>query len=317
MATAELPPLVVVAGATATGKTALALALARRLPGAEIVSADSRQVYRGLDIGTAKATPAEQATVPHHGLDLVDPDAPFTVSDYRRAVLGALAAIAARGGLAFLVGGTGLYLRAVARGLPLETGTTDATIRRDLEARLAVDGLAALVTALKQRDPIAAAAVDQRNPRRVVRALERVMLTGSGVPPPPLGYGAPLIWLGLARDATEHRATISARVDEQFAHGLLDEAARLRARFREDLPAFSAMGYREAFDVLAGRRDLGSAKALDTQRTWAYARRQRTWFRSEPEVQWLATGEGVTARAWDLLVPFLRGLGRGGYAGQP
>ena len=307
----------VVAGATATGKTALALELARRLPGAEIVSADSRQIYRGLDIGTAKATLAEQATVPHHGLDLVEPDAPFTASDYRRAALAALEAIAGRGGLAFLVGGTGLYLRTVARGLPLDTGTTDASVREDLEARLARDGLASLVTALEQRDPVAAASVDRRNPRRVVRALERAMVTGSGLPPPPVGYAAPVIWLGLAREPAEHRAAISARVDEQFALGLLDEAARLRARFSEDLPAFSAMGYREAFDVLAGRRDLGAAKALDAQRTWAYARRQRTWFRSEPEVHWLATGEGVTARAWDVLGPFLRGVGRDGYAGQP
>jgi tRNA dimethylallyltransferase len=315
--TAELPPLVVVAGATATGKTALAIELASRLRGAEIVSADSRQVYRGLDIGTAKATPAERVAVPHHGLDLVDPDAPFTASDYRRAALGSLEGIAARRGLAFLVGGTGLYLRAVARGLPLDAGTTDAAVRSGLEDRLATEGLAALVAELEQRDPVAAASVDQRNPRRVIRALERAVLTGSGVPPRPLGYAGLVLWLGLVQEPIEHRQAIAARVDEQFAAGLLDEAEGLRRRYGEDLPAFSAMGYREAFDVLAGRRDLSSAKVADTHRTWVYARRQRTWFRSEPDIHWLAAGEGSVSRAWQALAPFLRSLGRDDYAGEP
>jgi tRNA dimethylallyltransferase len=315
--TAELPPLIVVGGATATGKTALAIELARRLPGAEIVSADSRQVYRGLDIGTAKATPAEQARVPHHGLDLVDPDAPFTASDYRRASIGSLEGIAARGGLAFLVGGTGLYLRAVARGLPLEMGTIDPAVRTGLEDRLAADGLPALVAELEQRDPVAATVVDRRNPRRVIRALERAILTGSGVPPRPVGYAGPVLWLGLVREPTEHRQAIAARVDEQFAAGLLDEADGLRRRFGEFLPAFSAMGYREAFDVLAGRADLASAKATDAQRTWVYARRQGTWFRSEPDIHWLAAGEGCVAHAWRVLAPFLLSLGRDDYAGEP
>jgi tRNA dimethylallyltransferase len=315
--TPELPPLVVVGGATATGKTALSIALARRLPGAQIVSADSRQVYRGLDIGTAKATLAERAIVPHHGLDLVDPDEPFTVADYRRAVLGALEGIAARGGLAFLVGGTGLYLRAVARGLPLDAVTTDAAVRAELERRLSGDGLAALTSELEMRDPAAAARVDRHNPRRVVRALERAIVTGSGLPPRPQGYPAPVIWLCLARESADHRQAIDARVDAQFSAGLLEEAARLRTRYREDLPAFSAMGYREAFDVLAGRRDPASARAVDAQRTWAYARRQRTWFRSEPEVHWLEAGEGVAGRAWNVLTPFLRAVDRGGYAGEP
>ncbi len=315
--TAELPPLVVVGGATATGKTALAIELARRLPGAEIVSADSRQVYRGLDIGTAKATPAERAAVPHHGLDLVDPDAPFTASDYRRAALASLEGIAARGGLAFLVGGTGLYLRAVARGLPLETGTTDPAVRIGLEERLAADGLPALVAELEQRDPVAANAVDQHNPRRVIRALERAVLTGSGVPPRPVGYPGAVLWLGLVREPVEHRQAIAARVDEQFAAGLLEEAEGLRQRYREDLPAFSAMGYREAFEVLAGRGDLASAKAADVQRTWVYARRQGTWFRSEPDIHWLAAGEGCVSRARQVLAPFLRSLGWDDYAGEP
>jgi tRNA dimethylallyltransferase len=307
----------VIAGATATGKTALALELARRLPGSEIVSADSRQVYRGLDIGTAKATPAERSAATHHGLDLVDPDARFTASDYARAAHEALSGIASRDGLAILVGGTGLYLRIVARGLSLDGGTADPAVRAELEARLAADGLAALAQDLRRRDAEAAEQVDLANPRRVIRALERSILTGSGTPPRPQGYPGPLIWLGLARQPAEHRQAIEARVSEQFSSGLLEEAAGLRQRYPEDLPAFSAMGYREAFDVLAGRLDLATAQAVDASRTWAYARRQRTWFRSEPGVLWLEAGEGVVERAWSLLAALCRSLGRGGYAGRP
>jgi tRNA dimethylallyltransferase len=303
--TSELPPLIVIAGATATGKSALALELARRIGKAEIVSADSRQVYRGMDIGTAKATPAERAAVPHHGLDLVDPDERFAASDYQRTALAALRGIASRGNLGLLVGGTGLYLRAVARGLPLEHGGSDPELRADLEARLASDGLAPLVAELRSRDPLGARRIDERNPRRVVRALERAIISGSATPAPPLGYPAPATWLGLTCEPAEHRRAIEERARQQFASGLLDEAARLRARFGEDLPAFSAMGYREAFDVLAGHGDLECAIAADARRTWAYARRQRTWFRTEPDIAWLPAGPGLPERALAVLAPAL------------
>jgi tRNA dimethylallyltransferase len=312
--TPEWPALIVIAGATATGKTALALELAARLEGTEVISADSRQVYRGLDIGTAKPTPAERAAVPHHCLDLVDPAEAFTASDYRRAAQQALVGIASRGGLALLVGGTGLYLRGVARGLPLERTGADAAVRAALEARLAEGGLGPLVAQLLGHDAAAAEDVDLRNPRRVVRALERALVTGSATPPRPEGYPAPLLWLGLAREPSEHRRAIVARVEAQFAAGLLHEAAQLRERHPEELPAFTAMGYREAFDVLADRCDVEQAKAADAHRTWAYARRQRTWFRSEPDIRWLEVGEGLADRALEALTPFLREIGRGGYA---
>jgi tRNA dimethylallyltransferase len=150
-----------------------------------------------------------------------------------------------------------------------------------------------------------AGAIDLRNPRRVVRALERVAVTGSARPPSARGYPAPVRWLGLTTGPAEHRAAIEARAREQFGGGLLDEAAALRERYPEDLPAFSAMGYREAFDVLAGRSDLDAAVAADAARTWAYARRQRTWFRAEPDVMWLATGDGLLERAWSVVAPWL------------
>ncbi len=284
---ARFPPLIVVCGATATGKTALSLALAERLPGAEIISADSRQVYRGMEIGTAKVSAEGRARVPHHGLDLVDPDEPFSAEQFRRHALAALHAIAGRGGVALLVGGTGLYLRAVARGLSLEETGSDPALRAELERRLAGEGLAPLVQELQRVAPSVAAATDLANPRRVVRALERVLLHGDRPPPPPTGYPAPSVWLGLTVPVDVHRRWIAERAAWQFENGLLDEAAALRRRYDSGLRAFSAFGYREAFGVLDGTLSREEALARTITRTQQFARRQRTWFRAEPGVHWL------------------------------
>ena len=312
--TPDLPPLIVIAGATATGKTSLAIALSQQIAGAEIVSADSRQVYRGMDIATAKPTPDELAAAPHHCIDLVDPDEPFSAADYRREAHASLAEIRERGGLALLVGGTGLYLRAIARGLPLDREDHDQPTRDELEVRLRDDGLDSLVAELRERDPAGADSLDLRNPRRVVRALERTILTGSAAPPEPEGYPAPVTWLGMSVEPAAHRARIATRVQEHFERGLLKEAQRLRSSYPEDLPAFSAMGYREAFEVLADRMDIDEAKRQDTRRTWAYARRQGTWFRSEADITWIGAGEGVGERALDAVRPFLGDIGREDYA---
>jgi tRNA dimethylallyltransferase len=294
----------------------LAVALAREIPGAEIVSADSRQVYRGMDIATAKPTPDELAAAPHHGIDLVDPDDPFSAADYQRAAMAALEGIATRAGIALLVGGTGLYLRAIGRGLPLDLGDSDASVRAELNARFEAEGLEPLAAELRAADTDGSRGLDLRNPRRVIRALERVRLNGSASPPPPRGYPGLVTWLGLTLDPASHRCVIEARIEDHFATGLLDEAARLRDSYAEDLPAFSAMGYREAFDVLGGRSSIEAAKALDAGRTWSYARRQRTWFRSEPDIEWVEAGEGALANARTRLAPFLREAERDVYAGQ-
>ncbi len=285
------PPLVVIAGPTATGKTGLSLRLADALIAeslrAEIVSADSRQVYRGLDIGTAKVEPADRARIPHHGLDLADPDEPFTVADFAEHAERALEGIARRGGLALLVGGTGLYLRAVGRGLALDALPYDPALRADLEADLAAGGLGALLARLDRLAPILAGSIDRRNPRRVLRAFEIAYLRGDRPRPPARGYPGPVLWLGLALDPATNRAWIERRAAEQFAGGLLDEAAALRARFDPSLPAFSAIGYREAWAVLDGRITLEAGLGLDVRRNVAFARRQRTWFRREPDIDWL------------------------------
>jgi tRNA dimethylallyltransferase len=288
--TDRLPPLLVLAGPTATGKTGLSISVAVALRDegvhVEIVSADSRQVYRGLDIGTAKVPLAERRGIPHHGLDLADPDEPFTVADFAAHARAALAAIPA-GGLALLVGGTGLYLRAVARGIATEALPHDPAVRARIEADLARDGLDALVERLGHLAPTRAATVDLRNPRRVVRALEIAELAGDVQPPAPLGYAGPVAWLGLDLDRATHRAWIAERARGQFEAGLIEEARSLRERYDPSLPAFSAIGYREAWSVIDGTATLEDAIAADARRNVAFAKRQRTWFRAEEGVEWL------------------------------
>ena len=293
----RFPPLLVICGPTATGKTALSLAVAEALPGTEMISADSRQVYRGMDIGTAKVALADQARIPHHGLDLVDPEQPFSAADYRRHAHAALEGIAGRGGLAVLVGGTGLYLRAVARGVPLDETDHDPVLRAELEAALAERGLNALADELRRLAPASATRTDLANPRRVVRALERVRLHGDAAPPVPRGYPGPVTWLGLDTDPPTNDEWIAKRARWQFGNGLLDEAAALAARFDRGLPAFSAMGYREAFGVLDGSLTHDEALDLTARRTRQFARRQRTWFRSEPAVEWIDARSDSRARA--------------------
>jgi tRNA dimethylallyltransferase len=307
------PPLIVLAGATATGKTglsiALADALARESRPVEIISADSRQVYRGLDIGTAKVEAATRARIRHHGLDLVEPDEPFSVAEFVAHATEALAGIAGRGGAAILVGGTGLYLRAVGRGLDVDALPSDATLRSRLEADLARDGLPAAAERLRRTAPKLAATVDLHNPRRVVRALEIAELVGDRPRPLPRGYPGPALWLGLTLDGATHRAWIEGRARAQFDAGLLAEAARLRERHDPALPAFSAIGYREAWTVLDGSATLEEAIAEDVRRNVAFARRQRTWFRSEPGIDWIDAAADPLAPALERVGPFLASTG--------
>ena len=285
------PPLIVICGATATGKTGLAIRLAEWLAGqgrpAEIISADSRQVFRGLDIGTAKVSAADQARVPHHGIDLVEPDEPFSVADFTRHAREVLAGLGERDAIAILAGGTGLYLRAVARGLDADALPSDPDVRGRLEAQLVGEGLEPLVERLRELAPSQAARVDLRNPRRVVRALEIAELRGDAGPPAPLGYDGPSTWVGLTVDPPTHARWIAERARAQFDAGLIEEARALRERFDPGLPAFSAIGYREAWAVLDGELTRDAAIELDARRNAAFAKRQRTWFRSEPGVGWL------------------------------
>jgi tRNA dimethylallyltransferase len=286
------PALLVIAGPTATGKTGLAIRLALAVAAGdgiptEVISADSRQVFRGLDIGTAKPTLEERRGVPHHGLDLVDPDEPFSVADFAEHVATALPPIAAAGGLAILAGGTGFYLRAIARGLDTAALPSDAATRRRIEGELVAAGVRATAERLVSLAPTLASGVDLHNPRRVARALEIAELVGDRPRPPPRGYAAPVAWLGLDVPTAAHRRWIADRARAQFDAGLVEEARALRERYDPTLAAFSAIGYAESWALLDGQIDRDAAIERDAARNIAFAKRQRTWFRREPGVEWL------------------------------
>ena len=309
-----LPPLVVIAGPTATGKTTLAIEVAEAIERtgrpAEIVSADSRQVYRGLDIGTAKASADERARVVHHGIDLVEPDEPFSVADFRRHALEALEQLGERGGIGILAGGTGFWIRAVARGIDTDALPSDPAARVAIEERLADRGLDALVSELAALAPSLAERIDARNPRRVVRALEIAEIRGDAPLPEPRGYPARVAWLGLDLDRDEHARWIAARARAQFDAGLVGEARSLRERYDPALPAFSAIGYREAWSVIDGEATLEAAIAADAARNVAFAKRQRTWFRSEPEISWLDAAARPTQPAIEAALEVATPLAR-------
>jgi tRNA dimethylallyltransferase len=294
MAPGGATPLAAIVGPTASGKTELALPLAERM-GAEIVVADSRQVYRGMDLGTAKPTPTERGRVPHHLLDLVTPDRPFSVADWVRAARATIGAIAARRRLPLVVGGTGLYLTALVDGYDFDARSGPAPeLRARLTAELAADGLPALARRLAERAPAVAAAIDLSNPRRVLRALERIEQDGPSSPPPALSpWPAPVAMLGVSRPRDVLHRRIDERARALFAGGLLDEVRRLHdAGYGPELEPMSGHGYREAHRVLVGEWSIEEAIAVTARRTRQYAKRQLTWFRQDRRIVWLEAGDG-------------------------
>jgi len=273
-------------GTTASGKSQLALELARRDPTIELVSVDSMQVYRGMDIGTAKPTPAEQAEVRHHLIDLADPWEDFTVTRFQAAFRATLADIEARGRRALLVGGTGLYLRAVVDDLTIPGRFPDA--RAELEAEA---DTAALFRRLEELDPLAATRMEPTNRRRIVRALE--VSLGSGQPFSSFGPGLETYppsrfqLLGIELPADTVAARIAARYAEQLAAGFVEEVRRLAAEPRGLSPtARQALGYRELLAHVEEGADLDEMVALAVTRTRKFARRQRAWFRRDPRIEW-------------------------------
>jgi len=282
-------PLLAVVGPTAVGKTALAIALAQHL-GGEIVSADSRQVYRGMDIGTAKPTPAERAAAPHHLIDVVNPDDEWSLAVYQDQASAAIADIAGRGKLPILAGGTGQYLAAVLQGWQLPRVAPDPALRAALEAEAAEQGTEALHARLTRVDPAAAASIMASNVRRVVRALEVYELTGRPISAqramqaPP--YRARTVWLTLPAPALYER--IDARVEAMMAAGLLEEVRGLVARgYGWELPAMSSLGYREFHPYLAGESALEACVQRLKYNTHAFARRQKSWFARLPNLEYL------------------------------
>ena len=282
----QLPPLVAVVGPTAVGKTALAIALAQTL-GSEIVSADSRQIYRSMDIGTAKPTPEERAAVPHHLIDVVNPDEDFSLGVYQDLASAAIADITKCGRVPLLVGGTGQYLAAVLQGWNVPRVPPQPELRVELEREAAAHGAEALHARLAAVDPQAAMSIQPTNVRRVIRALEVYEVTGQPISaqqtrePPP--YRVTTLWLTLPAPALYAR--IDERVDGMLAAGLLDEVRGMVERgYGWELPAMSSLGYREFQPYFVGEATLDEAVQRLKFNTHAFARRQAGWFRRLPNI---------------------------------
>ena len=279
--------IIAVVGPTAAGKSALSLALAHELDG-EVVNADSMQLYRGMDIGTAKLTVDERHGVPHHVLDVWDVTEPASVAAYQALARAAVDGILARGRVPLLVGGSGLYVRAVLE--EFEFPGTDPDLRAELEAELAAHGPAPLYARLSAADPAAAARILPSNGRRIVRALEVITLTGrpftAELPQPRPVY--PAVQLGVDLDPAVLDERIARRVDHMWAAGLVDEVRALAARgLRGGRTASRALGYQQVLRYLAGECREDDARAETVRATRRFVRRQRSWFRRDPRVGWL------------------------------
>jgi tRNA dimethylallyltransferase len=294
------PLLVVILGPTGSGKTSLSVALGRRFDG-EIVSCDSVAVYRGLEIGSAKPSAEERELVPHHLLDVVDPDAFYTAGDYARAAREAISGIAARGRLPIIIGGTGLYLRALLQGL-FPGPQRSAALRDRLLRKAETRGPLTLHRILKRLDPAAAVRIHANDTAKIIRAIEVTLAAGQ-----PMSEaweqgrealtGYRVLRLGLDPLRPQLYERINARARSMFAQGLIEETRELIARYGR-MPVLDSLGYRQAAQHLAGELTLEQAIAATSQGHRNYAKRQLTWFRREPEVRWLeGFGDDPSLRA--------------------
>ena len=304
----RFPPLVVLVGPTAVGKTDLAVHLAQAING-EVVSADSRQVYRGMDIGTAKATHEEQRRAPHHLIDVLGPDQTLGLAQFQELATAALADITARGRVPLLVGGTGQYVMAVVEGWKVPRVPPDEALRHELYRQAEEEGAEALHARLRALDPNAAARIDARNVRRVVRALEVCLLTGKpisrqqGKSPPPYR----ILILGLSLPRAELYRRIDDRVERMMDAGLENEVRGLvAAGYGFDLPAMSGVGYGQFELYLAGEATLDDVVSEIKRATRRFVRQQANWFRRGDErIHWLEAGDDLRRAALDLVRPFL------------
>ncbi len=289
------PIVIVIVGPTASGKSAVGMELARRT-GGEIVSADSMQVYLGMDIGTAKATPQERAAVPHHLIDVARPDEIFSVARYQELAAEAVSDIWDRGRLPIVVGGTGLYIDALIYGFLFPEEGRNPEVRAGLEKEAAECGVGALYARLEQVDPAAAARIHHNDLRRIVRALEVHMATGEpisslqgrhqGEP----RYETRIFGIAAERDVLVGR--INARVDRMVEQGLLEEVKALfAAGYGPELTSMQAIGYKEFGDYIRGRASLDQALEALKAGTRRYAKRQMTWFKRNPDVEWVYAGD--------------------------
>ena len=279
---------VLIAGPTATGKSEIALRLAEQL-GGEIISADSMQVYRGLDLGTAKPAPADRARVPHHLVDILDLTEAFDAAQFARLAHCAVAEIQSRGRVPVLCGGTGLYFRAFLEGVG-EAPPADPRLRAELVAAPPEQ----LLAELRERDPAAYEMVDRKNPRRVIRAIEVIRLTGKPFSEQRAAWNTPHVsrftphYFCFTRQPDDLHVRINARVDTMFQRGLVEETRELlKHGLAENQTAMQAIGYRQVVEHLNGERSLKETIELVKNRTRQYAKRQLTWFRRQKNLEWI------------------------------
>jgi tRNA dimethylallyltransferase len=293
------PRPVLIAGPTAVGKSEVALRLAEQ-HGGEIISVDSMQVYRGLDIGTAKPSPADRDRVPHHLIDICDLTESFDAAQFARLAHRAVAEIQSRGRVPVFCGGTGLYFKAFLEGLG-ETPLADATLRAELEAT----PLEKLLAELRELDPAACEKIDKKNPRRVIRAVEVIRLTGKPFSAQRADWDschvspATCHFFCFSRSPAELHARINARVDAMFARGLVDETRELlKHGLAENKTAMQAIGYRQVVEHLRGERSLPETIELVKIRTRQFAKRQLTWFRAQKGAQWIELKPDDSTGKW-------------------
>lgn len=304
-------PLIVIVGPTAVGKTELALRLCEEL-GGEVISADSRQIYKGMDIGTAKPTAEERRRVPHHLVDLIEPHEGFTLVQYQEMAYEAIDDVLSRGRLPFLVGGTGLYVKALAEGFSVPRVEPKMARRRAFLKEARERGTEALHARLKEVDPVAAARIDPRNVRRVVRALEVYEATGQPISrlqrkePPP--YRVLKMGLTMERKALYRR--IDERVDRMMEMGLLEEVKGLVEKgYGYHLPAMSGLGYKQLGLYLRGEIDLAEAVRMIKSETRRFVRQQYKWFRLDEEtINWIEVDGDPYAEARAVVGAFLGGF---------
>ena len=286
------PPLILIIGPTAVGKTELAIQLAEKMNG-EIISADSRLFYRGMDIGTAKPSREELARVPHYLIDIVNPDETLSLAVFQEKAKEIIADIHARGKIPFLVGGTGQYVRAVTQGWTPPEVTANERLRAELEKK----DMEWLHARLQLIDPESAAKIDARNVRRTVRALEVILTTGRKFSEQRGQVESPyqLITIGLTRPRPELYQRVDERIDLMFANGLIDEVKRLLEKgYSPSLPSMSALGYRECVSVVKGLLTEEQAKVEMRRVTRIFVRRQANWFKeSDPKIKWFQVKDGV------------------------
>jgi tRNA dimethylallyltransferase len=292
------PHLILIVGPTAVGKTEISIHLAERHPsGGEIVSADSRLFYRGMDIGTAKPSPEEKARVPHHLIDIAEPDQILSLAVFQQQASEIIADIHTRNKLPFLVGGTGQYVRAVTQGWTPPEVKPDEVLRSELERQKEENGINWLHAKLERLDPEAAEKIDARNFRRTIRALEVIMTTGKKFSEQRGQSESPyhLITIGLTRPREELYQRVDQRIDMMFENGFVNEVKKLIDKgYSPSLPTMSAIGYRECVGVIKGELSEEQARVQIRRATRVYVRRQANWFKeSDPNIHWHKVEDGV------------------------